>query len=64
MKKAEFDRIVKESVDGGNSKADAEAYVVSGFKIPTDDKGKPVFEDAKTPPAAKPKKRSSKSSSK
>ncbi len=43
MTKQEFDAIVKDSVDGGNTRADAEAYVIAGHKIETDDKGKPVF---------------------
>lgn len=43
MTKQEFDRIVAESVKAGADKKEAEAYVVSGFKIPVDDKGNPVF---------------------
>lgn len=53
MKKAEFDRIVKESVAGGADRAEADAYVVSGYKIPVDKNGKPVFESEKEKPATK-----------
>ena len=57
MKKAEFDRIVKESVANGADAKEAAAYVVSGFKLPTDGNGKPVFEtgDARQETGAKPK---------
>lgn len=57
MTKQEFDAIVAESVKAGANKAEAKEYVVSGFHLPVDDKGKPVFEQSAAsgqPSAAKP----------
>lgn len=64
MTKQEFDRIVKDAVDNGADRKDAEAYVTRGFKLPVDTKGNPVFTTeeaaAKAPAkkaASKPRKR-------
>ncbi len=51
MNKQEFDRIVKESVDNGNTREAAEAYVRAGFKI--DEESAPAKAKA---PATKKKK--------
>jgi len=47
MTKQEFDNIVNDAVKGGADREAAEAYVTSGFKLPVDAKGKPVFEGGK-----------------
>ena len=53
MTREEFDAIVKGAVDAGAAKADAEAYVIAGHKIPTK-AGKPVFEgDAGSKPRSR-----------
>jgi hypothetical protein len=45
MTRKDFDAIVKGAVDAGAAKADAEAYVIAGHKIPTNKDGRPVFSD-------------------
>ena len=53
MTKQEYDAIVDDAVKNGAARKDAEAYVTSGFKLPVDSKGKPVFTKAPTAPKKK-----------
>lgn len=56
MTKKEFDDIVADAVKNGADRKDAEAYVTSGYRLPVDKSGKPVFDKTNGGGKAKGKK--------